>query len=702
MSRALLPLVLALAGTPAAAQVADDNLVIVSNGETVGSLKIHTQGNRVAVDYRVDDNGRGPKHHEDLVLDPSGVPTRWTIQGTSLMGGAVDESYAYAGQVARWKSQADAGSQASARPPLYIANDDSPYALALYARAAMGRPDHCLAVLPSGRVCAQAVRRFALGSGKAALPVTAWRITGVQLNPGYVLLDGAGRLAGVFGPGADGTTIRAGHEAQVPMLGKLATELETARALALQQQLAHRFATPLRIRNVHVFDPVSGTRSALSAVVVMRDTITQVLAEDPAAPDPADETVIDGQGGTVYPGLHDMHSHATLPSGLLYLAAGVTATRDMGNDNAFLQDLITRVDAGQVAWPRIVPNGFIEGRSPYSARFGFIPASVDEALKDVRWYATRGYAEIKIYNSMNPDWVAPIAAEAHRLGLKVTGHVPAFDTPDRVIADGYDSIAHINQLMLGWILQQGEDSRTPLRLTAMARAGSLDLSAPAVQHTVGLMQQHHVALDTTASILEQLMLSRAGHVPPGQEDFLGHMPIGFQRYRQRSFVSLPDAAADAAYHSGFAKVLETIGMLHRAGIVLLPGTDEATGFAVQRELELYVKAGLTPAQALRADTLDAERFLGREGQLGTIARGKLADLVLVPGNPVEDIAAIRRPRLVLRGGVAYFPSEIYTALGIAPFTTPPPLHPAKETLASQDAGLTARSAFGYEIADHAD
>jgi hypothetical protein len=177
--------------------------------------------------------------------------------------------------------------------------------------------------------------------------------------------------------------------------------------------------------------------------------------------------------------------------------------------------------------------------------------------------------------------------------------------------------------MLGWILQPGEDSRTPLRLTAMARAGSLDLAAPAVQHTVGLMQQHHVALDTTASILEQLMLSRAGHVPPGQEDFLGHMPIGFQRYRKRSFVTLPDAAADAAYHSGFAKVLETIGMLHRAGIVLLPGTDEATGFAVQRELELYVKAGLTPAEALRADTLDAERFFGREAQLGTIARASL-------------------------------------------------------------------------------
>lgn len=691
--------VAAPAGKPA--PPVDEALVIVSNGETVGSLAVHHDGARARVTYRVDDNGRGPKHVEDIVFSPAGVPLHWAIDGTSLMGGAVAERYDHAAGVARWHSQADSGEVPAAAPPLYIANDDSPYALAIYARAAMAAPDHCRAVLPSGRVCVEQVRKLALQGAKGNLPVTAWRVSGVQLNPGYVLLDGANRLAGVFGPGAEGTTVRAGFEAAVPALGRLATELETERALALQARLAHRVDGPLRIRNVRVFDPDSGTLSAPSSIVVMRDTITQVIAGD-TAPAPDDETVIDGEGGTVYPGLHDMHSHATLPAGLLYLAAGVTATRDMGNDNAFLQDLLTRIDAGTVAWPRIVPNGFIEGRSPYSARFGFIPDTLDAALGNVRWYADRGYAEIKIYNSMNPAWIAPIAAEAHRLGLRVTGHVPAFTTPDRVIADGYDSIAHINQLMLGWILRPDEDSRTPLRLTAMARAGSIDLASAPVTRTIGLMQQHHVALDTTASILEQLMLSRAGQVPPGQEDFLGHMPVGFQRYRRRSFVQLPDAATDAAYHSGFAKVLETIGTLHKAGIALLPGTDEATGFAALRELELYVAAGLTPAQALRAGTLDCERFFGREDRLGTIARGKLADFVLVAGDPTRDIAAIRRPRMVLRGGTVYFPAEIHAALGITPFTTPPAIQPARTRLAQHLDGLAPAQAFGYEIADHAD
>jgi hypothetical protein len=196
------------------------------------------------------------------------------------------------------------------------------------------------------------------------------------------------------------------------------------------------------------------------------------------------------------------------------------------------------------------------------------------------------------------------------------------------------------------------------------------------------------------------MLSRARQVPPGQEDFLSHMPIGFQRYRKRSFVTIADKAEDAAYQSGFAKVLETIGMLHREGIRLLPGTDDNTGFSVQRELELYVNAGFTPAEALRAGTLGAEEFLGRADRLGTIARGKLADFVLVPGDPTKDISAIRRPRMVVRGGVIYFPSEIYEALGIAPFTTAPAIRPAAKVAARRQSGMDV--GFGYGERGHVD
>lgn len=685
---------LLLAGTSGTALAQRfEKLTVVSNGESVGSIVASIQGARTTVDYRVDNNGRGPKHREDIVLGADGMPVAWTIHGTSLMGAAVDERYSWANGRAEWLSQADKGAVPAAKPPLYIVNDDSPWASGIYARAALSRPDGRVPVLPGGTLTVAKVRDVTIGTGGAATPVTIYRLSGIQLNPGYVALDRSRRLFAAFGGSEGGVAIRVGYEASVPMIDRMATEIEAERAKELQQTLAHRFDTPVRIRNVRVFDPASGMLSPLSTVVVMRDTITQVAADAGAPPPPADQTVIDGEGGTLYPGLHDMHSHATLLSGLLYLAAGVTATRDLGNDNRFMLDLLPRIEAGDVAWPRIVPTGFLEGRSPYSARFGFIPETLDDALRDVRWYADRGYAEVKIYNSMNPDWVKPIAAEAHRLGLRVSGHVPAFSSPDRVIADGYDAIAHVNQLMLGWILDPKEDTRTPLRLTAMARGGALDLSSPRVQRTVRAMKAGDVALDTTAVILEQLMLSRAGATPPGQEAFLSHMPIGFQRYRKRSFVPLKDAADDKAYQTGFAKVLDVIGMLHRQGIRLLPGTDDTTGFSVQREVELYVKAGLTPAEALRAATLGSEEFLERTDRVGTIARGKLADLVLVAGDPTRDIAAIRKPRMVMKGGAVYFPSEIYAALGIEPFATAPAVTKASEAPAAAPRGATV--GFGY-------
>lgn len=668
------------AASPIAALAAEtEKLTILSIGEVVGTVSATTDGNRISVDYKVDNNGRGPKHHEDIVLSDAGVPVSWTVSGTSLMGGPVEEHYAWRSGMARWRSQADAGSRKAASPPVYILNDDSPYAKAIYAKLAMKAPGNTLPVLPSGAMKLAKVKDAVLGSGDRRIAVTFYELSGLQLSPTYVAFDGQGGLFAVFDSsegGSGGTAVREGYENLAPELGVLAKGLETGRIEDLQQKLAHKVAGPLRITNVHVLDPDSGTRSGLSSVVVMGDRIVQVLDQSGAGAVPDDETVIDGQGGTVYPGLHDMHSHATLDSGLLYLAAGVTATRDMGNDNAFMRSLLTQIDKGTVAWPRIVPSGFMEGRSPYSARFGFIPETLPEAIKDVGWYADHGYPEIKIYNSFNPDWVKPVADEAHRRGLRVAGHVPAFSSPDRVIDDGYNAIAHINQLMLGWILDPSEDTRTPLRLTAMARAGQLDLGAPAVRKTVDAMKAHGTALDTTAVILEMLMLSNPGQVPSFAEHYFDHMPVSWQRFRMRGYVDKSTPAARKAYEDGFAKTLDVIRMLNASGVRLLPGTDETTGLTLLREIELYVKAGLTPAQALRSATLGAEEYFGRSSQLGTVAQGKLADFVLVAGDPGKDITEIYRPRMVVRGGVVYFPAEIHAAFGIKPFAPPLTITPA--------------------------
>ena len=668
MRTLIVSLVLALAIAPAGAATTE-RLTLLQGGENVGYVVGTTDGATVSVDYHVDNNGRGPKHRETLSLDRRGIPVEWTVSGTSLMGGPVEERYHWANGRAEWTSQADRGEAAAPIAPLYIVNDDSPWATGVYARALLKAPGQRLEVLPSGSIRLTKLRESRIGSGKAAVAVTTYRLEGISLEPTLLMLDARQRLFAEFS--ATSVLVRAGYEAEEKILRQLATELAFETARAQQQRLAHRSTGPVRIRNVRVFDPASGKLGEPSTVIVMRDRIVGVIPLREDTQPAADQVVVDGEGGTLVPGLHDMHSHSSLQSGLFYLAAGVTTTRDQGNSNEFLLDLMPRIDAGEIAGPRIVASGFIEGRSPFSAREGRIPEQLDEAVRTVDWYADHGYRAIKIYNSMTPGWVPALAARAHQRGLKVAGHIPAFMSPDRAIRDGYDDISHVNQLMLGWLLAADEDTRTPLRITAMARGAKLDLANPRVQVTVDLMKQHKVALDPTAVILERLMMSRAGTVNDGDVDYLDHVPIGYQRYRKRTFVTIATPEDDAAYRQGFAKVLEVLKLLHANGIQLLPGTDDATGFTVHRELQLYTLAGIPAAEALRLATLASARYLGEEHDTSTIEAGKYADLLLVAGDPTQDIAAIKRPRLVMKGGTIYYPSEIYEALSIKPFTKSP-------------------------------
>jgi imidazolonepropionase-like amidohydrolase len=647
-----------------------DKLVVISNDEVVGTLEATQVGQRVQVAYAVDNNGRGPKANETLVLSESGFPLSWEISGSSLFGAAVSESYHWEAGTATWQSQADSGTVNATEPPMYIGGDSSPWALGMYVRALLAAHGHELNVLPSGRMKLQTLE--SLNIGESELPITIYELSGIQMDPQLVALDANQQMFASFSGGSG--LIRSGHEASLPVLQEWARGHELRRLQQMQSELAHRFTAPIRYRNVRVFDSVQSKLTEPVSVLVGAGRIQAIEAAD-AAGDPSQEVIVDGEGGTLVPGLFDMHSHASMDTGLFYLAAGVTSTRDMGNDNDLLAEILRATEAGELAGPRITPDGMIEARSPHSVRLGVVAENLEEALAAVRWYAANGYFEIKTYNSMNPDWVVPLVQEARKLGLGVTGHVPAFMSPDAVIEAGYDSIAHINQLMLGWLLGPEEDTRTPLRLTGMKRAANLDLNSPRVQKTIALMKQHGTSLDTTSVILERVMLSRAGEIPAGDVAYLSHMPIGYQRYRKRTFVPLPEPGDDAEYQAAFNTLLQTMKLLYDNNIRMLPGTDDGTGFTVHRELELYVKAGIPAAETLRMATLGSAEYLKVADEVGSIESGKHADFLLVDGNPVQDISAIRNVRLVSRGGVIYFPAEIYAALGIQPFAPAATVNP---------------------------
>jgi hypothetical protein len=389
-------------------------------------------------------------------------------------------------------------------------------------------------------------------------------------------------------------------------------------------------------------------------------------------------TVFDAGGRTLLPGLFDMHDHSSAWYAPLHIAGGVTTVRDKGNDNAVLFDLMNRCDSLRYVGPRIVPSGYIEGESPFSSRSGFVVPDVDAARRAVDWYAQRGYREIKLYNSIKPEWVAPIAVEAHRRGLRVTGHIPAFMRAEQAVRAGYDEITHINQLMLNFLSGPTTDSRTLERFYLIAdHAGELDLDSRRVRDFLALLKERHTVVDPTINVFQD-MGQRHGQFGKTYAAVASHLPISLQRSLKQNTMNITDSNA-TRWQAADRKLVEMVGRLYRAGIPLVAGTDAIPGFALHRELELYVEAGIPAAKALQIATWNGAKYSGTLADRGSIERGKLADLVVVDGDPTKDISVIRRPVLTMKGGVVFYPSEIFEALGVKPFVAP--LHPMATTAA---------------------
>jgi imidazolonepropionase-like amidohydrolase len=272
---------------------------------------------------------------------------------------------------------------------------------------------------------------------------------------------------------------------------------------------------------------------------------------------------------------------------------------------------------------------------------------------------------------MKPEWSAAAAREAHRLGLRVAGHVPAFSNADAMIDAGYDELTHINQIMLGWVLGPEEDTRTLLRLTALKRLATLDLASERVQRTINHIVERKVAVEPTIAIHENLLLNRDGQVPRGMVDYIDHLPVGEQRSARQAWADMSAPGDAEAYAAAWEKMLDTLRDMRRRGVLLIPGTDLGGSFAFHRELQLFEQIGYTPAEVLRLATLDMARHLGVDQRSGSIEKGKDADFFLVPGDPTADLRAIKTIRAVMKDGILYFPSEIHPEFGIKPFATAP-------------------------------
>ena len=404
---------------------------------------------------------------------------------------------------------------------------------------------------------------------------------------------------------------------------------------------------------------------------MLRGRITAVVPT--GTPDAGSDNQIDAGGRVLLPGMFDMHAHVFGRwSGGLDLAAGVTSVRDMGNDNATLQTLIDEVASGELLAPQVIPAGFLEGESNFSARNGFVIKTLDEAKHAVDWYVQHGYPQLKIYNSFPKEILKETVTYAHSRGMRVSGHVPAFLRAQDVIDAGFDEIQHINQLMLNFFVEPTTDTRTleRFRLPAEQTAG-LDFDSPRVQEFIASLKAHNVAVDPTLTTFD-FIRQRAGEVSKAYAAVIDNLPLDLQRSLRVAEMDIPDEATAVRYNQSYDKFVEFVGRLHKAGITIIPGTDAIPGFTLHRELELYVQAGMSPSEALQSATSVSARIARVDADRGSIAPGKLADLVLVDGDPTKDISAIRKVVLVLTQGRLVSPSQVYSELGIKPFVANEP------------------------------
>ena len=640
----------------------------ITAGEVSGShvLVLRDDGARVS-DFEFNDRGRGPKIHELLETGDQGLLVSLEVSGHSYMGAPAEEAFSISDGKARWQSTLEAG-----EAPVggyYWANDGSPEQVAHLARALLSAENGWLSLLPAGRASINKLAETAVSGKGREHAVTLYSISGLGLTPQYVWLDENRELFAVA-TGWMGLTPQ-GMKGVLPQLQLIQDAEEKNYHRALAKSLTTTLPANWMIRNVNVIDVESGTVNTGQLVGVKDGRIIKVV-EDRGTDWPVygdlQPRIINGQGLTLMPGLWDMHTHLSLEDGILQIAAGVTSVRDLGNEPERLAEVRAAFDSGEVIGPRSTAAGFIDRKSPYSAPTGSLAESLDGALAMVDEYAAQGYPQIKIYSSIDPSWVEPLAAEIHKNGMRLSGHIPSYMTAQQAVLDGYDEIQHINMLFLNFLAGPEDDTRTPVRFTLVAdQAGNLDLDSKPVTDFIELLRSRGTVIDSTVTIFDSMFRHRSGELDPSYAMIADHMPPTVRRGMLAGEMAI-DASNAERYARSADALLGMIAKLHAAGVPLVAGTDAMAGFTLHRELELYHRAGISNAGVLKIATLDSARIAGRADDSGSISVGKQADFVLLAANPLDDISAVRRPVAVFLGDRWFDPARLYEAVGIEPFT----------------------------------
>jgi imidazolonepropionase-like amidohydrolase len=576
-----------------------------------------------------------------LELNRDRLPVHFVIRGDTARLSKIDAEVTLAGGVATIREGSASRREPAAAGVFTLAGYAPPsmqMALMEYW-ATHGRPVS-VPLLPHGTARIERRGQDEVVVDGRTIVLDRYSIGGVVWGRETVWCDPAGRLAALVTVDAEFDHFEAARPEFRQLIPDLVARAATDGMAAMADTAAAQ--TPpssgqLAIVGATILD-MTGRKPIVNGTVLVVNGRIEAVGPSSRIAVPPEATVVRAAGKTVMPGLWDMHAHfEQVEWGPIYLAAGVTTVRDVGNELEFIAAVRDAVAAGKGIGPRMLLAGIIDGPGPRG--LGVTRAATpDEGRRWVGRYHDGGFDQIKTYSSITPDVLRAITSEAHKFGMSVAGHVPDSMDALSAIDAGLDQISHAQYIS-----------------DAMAS------EPPAV--VVAALKRHRTVVDPTLALYELLARPFTESIDvfePGIRKVAAELSTPLN-----GFGSPPALAArgQARLNSG----LDVVARLHRAGVPIVAGTDQSVpGHSLHRELELYVKAGLSPFDALAAATIVPARAMKKDADSGTIEKGKRGDLILLDGNPLNDIRNSRRIYRVVTNGRVFDPAPLWRSVGFQP------------------------------------
>ena len=616
--------------------------------------------------YRMSMSLRGWITETDQIttFGPDGRPIGYSIRGFTDSGHATEDFSVDAAGVAHWKTAVDtgaapfAGKRYSTYGGPWLALETEVASLA--AAGAKG-----VDMLPSGHGTLAIGQPMAVPGPKGPLTLKLAFFEGFGFSPWPVWLDSQDRLFAIAG---GVSLLPEGYESLGPRLKDIQEQATAARLRDVARTfLAKANLTPTLVDHVLLFDSLSGTYLPDRAVLIAGGKVAAVGAGGSIKAPPG-ATVLDGRGKTLTPGLWDAHRHVGGDDWNLLqnLATGMTNYRSPGSQIGEAQSISRRRALGDLLAPDGKVSVIVDRKDPLAAQGSLTVSSAAEAIAAVRKIKAAGMWGVKFYTSMNPAWIAPAAAEAHRLGLHVHGHVPAGMRPLDAVRAGYDEVTHINFILMQAMPQAVVDkANTAARLEGPAKYGKdVDLDSPEMTKFYAELAKRGTVIDPTLTVWEPLMTSDGSAMAPEYLPYADIAPPTVSRSWRIAGYPLFDGLTRDDFRKSFAKMVGLVGRLHKAGVRIVAGTD-GSGLELVRELELYQQAGLTNAEALQTATILPARLTGMDQRTGSITPGKSADIILVDGDVSKDITNLRHVHTVFLDGYRLDGAALRKASGLS-------------------------------------